>query len=458
MKNLVTSLLLFLVVAAVGGWIYFNERGPVAETGTTVLLRTQAEQVRSFVLEPETGERLEFARQKEGWLVHRVGANSVAVPADDESVEELLEALQLLQSGAIVEASGADKLQEYGLDVPIGKIIVGEAKLEFGKKPYFDPSQIYARVTDRGASRIALLSAQLATFLEDSFDTWRDKSALRVNAEEVTELRIRSSAFEAEFQRTFQSEPGELDLWQVVKPINGRADAEIIQALLQQFTLSKTPRFLEDNPKELAKWGLDQPTTTVEVTTREGKSTLRIGKEVEGGRTAQNSISDVVFVVDDSILDPLSEPLSEWRDKKLVRFSVEDLQRLRVAARGQEANLVRKGDEWSRAEGAKPQVPSSAATSAVTDISLGLQNLSALEFIDRPDSESTFGLEKPVLEVGLFSGEWRTPKRIRFVLKDGKVYARVNEEKKDSPVYRLDSQTLETFKIALDALFPSKKG
>lgn len=459
MKNLVTSLLLFLVVAAVGGWIYFNERGPVAETGSAVLLRTQTEKVRSFVLEPDAGERLEFARRKGGWQVHRVGTNSVAVPADEERVEELLESLQLLQSGAVVEGAEAEKLKEYGIDRPIGAILLEDAKIEFGNRPYFDPSQIYTRVTNRGAVQIALLPARLSEFLDEPFDVWRDKSALRVAAEDVTELRIQAPAVKAGFKRVFQTDPGELDLWEVTEPVQGRADAEMIQSLLQQFTLSKTPRFLEDNPKNLAKWGLEKPVTTVEVTTNEGKSTLRIGKEVEGGRAAQNSISNVVFTVTDSILGPLAEPLSGWRDRKLVRFSIEDVQRMQVSARGQKTNLLREGELWKRETSGKTSASaSSVAASAVTDISLGLQKLEAEEFIDTPQPESTYGLEKPVLEVELFSNVWRTPKEIRLSLKDGKVYARVTEEKKDSPVYRLDSQALESFKLSLDALFPSKKG
>lgn len=457
MKKLVPSLLLFLVVAAVGGWIYFNERGPVAQTGNTVLLRTQAQKIRSFTLEPKKGERLEFTRQKEGWQVHRVGTNSVAVPADAESIETMLEALELLEASAVVEGSQSAQLKGFGIDEPMGAIILENAKIEFGKIPSFDPSQIYTRVTNRGATQIALLPVQLSKFVGEPFDVWRDKSALRVSAEEVTKLHVRAPALTADFERILQGDPGELDLWQVTKPITGRADAEIIQSLLQQFTLTKTPQFLENNPKDLAKWGLEKPIAEVEVTTREGKSTLRVGKVVEGGRAAQNSLSKVVFVLTDSILNLISEPLSAWRDEKLLRFSIDDVQRIHLAARGQEADLVRQGEGWIQEN--KPQSTSTAASSVVTDIALGLQKISAEEFIDEPGAESTYGLDRPVLVVELFSKEWRAPKKLRIGMNGGTVYARVLEEKSAaSPVYLLDSQALELFKLALDALFPPKTG
>ena len=51
MKSLRSTLLLFVVVAALGGYIWFNERGPIAQIGATVLLRNDPNTVRGLAMQ-----------------------------------------------------------------------------------------------------------------------------------------------------------------------------------------------------------------------------------------------------------------------------------------------------------------------------------------------------------------------------------------------------------------------
>ena len=143
MKQLYTTLALLVVVAGVGGWIYFNERGPVAQTGNAVLLRVLPQNVQTVVVEPALQQRLEITRNDDGWQVLRTGTKSVSVPADSELVDGLLQSAQLLESAAVVEQGDSSKLAQYDLDKPGGTLIINDAKIEFGRKPPFDPSKIY---------------------------------------------------------------------------------------------------------------------------------------------------------------------------------------------------------------------------------------------------------------------------------------------------------------------------
>lgn len=455
MKQLYTTLALFVVAAGIGGWIYFNERGPVAQTGSAVLLRVLPQNVNSLTLESASQERLEITRQNEGWQVHRVGTKSVAVPADSEAIDQLLAATQLLQSGAVVQEEDASKLDEFGLEKPAGTLIVNEAKIEFGKKPTFDPSKIYTRVTNNSAPQIALLPASLAEFVAKPFNDWRDKSALRVKAEDVTQLLVNAPAIQANFERILKGEDGEPDQWLMKTPVEDRADAGAIRSLLEQLSLAKAPRFLEDNPQDLAKWGLEKPVANLEVVTPGGKSTLRIGKVVEGGRAAQNSISRVVFVAPESLLDLLSRPHRDWRDKQILRFSIQDVENLKVSARGREASLQYDGSQWNRAGGVEKDAK--GTSQAALDILIGLQGLTAQNFINRPKSLSPYGLDKPVFQAELSGSAWNAPKTIQIGNRNGKIYAHVAEtgDYKDS-IYVLPANSLDAFKLALNVMFPPK--
>jgi hypothetical protein len=459
MKNLATSFVLLLIVAAIGGWIYFNERGPVSQTGATVLLRAQPQNVSSIALQAPGSAPLEMTRQKNGWQVHRGGTNSIAVPADDDLIKELLRSTQLLQSSAIITETDTAKLKEYGLAVPRVTLIIDDAKIEFGDVARFDPTKIYARVTAQSASQIALLPASLAQFVAKPFDAWRDKAALRVQTEDVSQLKIQSPQFTASFERVFKGEGDEEDQWRMLSPLQVRADTGTIQALLQQLNSARTPQFLEDKPQDEAKWGLAKPFAVVEVGGgRQAGSTLRVGKPVQGGlRAAQNSRSPVVFVLPSSIANILARPLSDWRDRQLLRFSTQDVQSVHIAARGQTTTLVKNGESWKReTQNSKAAQTSDAlAAQAALDVMIGLQGFDANGFVDDPPSLQTYGLDKPAVEIELKSSQWNAPKRVRLASANGKVFAQVAEDGKGYPntLAVLPPDSLQTFKLAFDALF-----
>ncbi len=460
MKNLTTSLILLMVVAAIGGWIYFNERGPVSQTGATVLLRARPQSVSSIAVQTPGGAPLEMTRQKEGWQVHRGGTNSIAVPADNGLIEELLQSTQLLQSSTVITETDAPKLKEFGLSAPRGTLIINDAKIEFGDAARFDPTKIYARVTAQGAPQIALLPTDLAQFANKPFEAWRDKAALRTKAKDVSKLKIHSPQFTASFERVFKGEGDEEDQWRMLSPLSVRADTGTIQALIQQLNDAKTPQFIEDNPRDEAKWGLTKPFATIEAGDgAQAGSTLHVGKPVEGGlRAAQNSRSPVVFALPSSISNILARPLSDWRDRQLLRFSTQDVQSLQISARGQNTTLIKNGESWKREmRNAKSaaQTPVALNSQAALDVMIGLQGFDAGDFINNPPSLQTYGLDKPTVEIELKSSVWNAPKKVRLASKNGKVFAQVAEDGGAYPntISVLPSDSLQTFKLAFDALF-----
>lgn len=461
MKQLYSTLALLGVIAVVGGWIYFNERGPIATQGTTVLLRAEPSSVNSVSLNRPDGKRITLSRQGDAWRVQQEGLHPVAVPADKETVKTLLDATRLVESAAIVENADAQKAKEFGLDKPQSTLVVNDAKLEFGAKPTFDTTKVYARVTsaEAGGSRVALVPATLADFPSKPFDEWRDKSVLRfAETIDVSAMELKAPTIEAAFERTEIGGENELDTWQVEKPVDARADAGAIITLLQEVKQTTTSQFLEDNPKDLKRWGLDKPAAVLSVTIKEGESTLRIGKKHGSGRAAQNSVSDAVFVVPDTLLASMNKPLRNWRDKTVVRYDKAELSTLGVQARGKTATFeVDKDGEktpWKRTDAGAQGRDQKTAGAPATDILIGLDGLTAIDFIDKPQAPSTYGLDKPALAIELTSSEWRGTKSVQVGSKDGKVYARVGENGQfDSPIYVVAPGALESFKSGLDAIF-----
>jgi hypothetical protein len=465
MKQLSSSLVLLLVVAVVGGWIYFNERGPIADAGSTVLLRTDPARINTISLQRPDGKRVVLTRQEDNWRVQQQGVHPVAVPADGDVVKSLLDATQLIASAALVKNSTPEAANEFGLTHPQSTLIVDDAKIEFGTKPSFDAGKVYARVTSRqtkgapGGVQVALVSAMLADFPSKPFDDWRDKSILRIKPIEVSQLKVHAPVVNASFERTALGGENELDKWKVTTPVAASADAGTIVTLLQELQSTKSVKFLEDNPQDSARWGLTKPWIALDLMTDGGARSLKIGKKVSGGRAAQNSFSNAVFVVPDTLLPVINRPLRDWRDRAFLKFDKSQIETVQVTARGRSATFENVPSNtqtpWKRTDAGAAATSPKIASQNMLDVSLGLDGLKAQDFIDAPSAPNAYGFDRPTLEINLTSSEWNGIKKLQLGEKDGKMYARIGDGNQfDAPVYEVATSTLNGFVPALDSLFP----
>lgn len=456
MKQLYTTLVLFLLLSGIGGWIYFNERGPASQTGSTVLLRLDPQSVSSLVLQTYGGERLEFWKQNGEWQVRRGGVKMLGVPADAQATQSLLTALQLVQSGAVITDATAAELASYGLDQPRTSLVVGDAKIEFGGKPNFDVNKVYARVSGGNgrASQIALLPADLGNYTYKNLGDWRDKSILNFDVKKVTRISLMTPAGKAAFQINEDNQLDDSAAWKITSPVKSLAEAAMIGLFLQQLPQTKTAKFLVDAPSSEALWGLDKPIAKLELATDKGPRTLRVGKQVAGGYAAQNSASPAVFVLPSQLFGIMSRPLKDWRDKSVLKLNTGRLKTMRVQARGKQMQFTQFEGKWSREDGQHDEKYSTA----VMEISFVLQKMAADNFIDQPQADSTYGLDKPVLSLTLTSEEWSGERTVLFGLKNGKTYARVLGHPDYSPmVLVLPAGALDGFKVSTNVLFGMSK-
>src|SRR5690349_7357210 len=115
MKSLQSTLILLMIVGALGAYIWFNERGPIAESGSTVLLRTDPNTLKQVVMD-WNGSRVELNKNGAQWMANQT-KTKINVPADSESVKTLLNDLQLIQTASALP-DDASKRKSYGLEKP----------------------------------------------------------------------------------------------------------------------------------------------------------------------------------------------------------------------------------------------------------------------------------------------------------------------------------------------------
>ena len=89
-------------------------------------------------------------------------------------------------------------------------------------------------------------------------------------------------------------------------------------------------KLVEENPKDLAKYGLDKPSMTVTIGAGSAKTVLEVGK-TEGEQTyARDASRPMVFTVDTTLQADLNKSFDDYRKKELFEFRPFYLAKLRA--------------------------------------------------------------------------------------------------------------------------------
>ena len=121
--------------------------------------------------------------------------------------------------------------------------------------------------------------------------------AVRSARQEDPEVRSRQGGFAGagEGRRARSSWRDRGSEWKVVKPVPSRSDYSAIEGFLTRLSSSNMSKLLEENPKDLAKYGLDKPSMTVTIGAGSAKTVLEVGKtederDLREGRVAADRL------------------------------------------------------------------------------------------------------------------------------------------------------------------------
>lgn len=431
MKQLRSTLILLVLALFVGGYIYFNERGPTLPEGSTILLRTDPDAIRTVQLSAPSQPSLRLSRVDKGWQVARLRdrKTDLQVRADDATVKALLGQFKSVQTD---EAVFRGETKTYGLDTPRKTLTLDGQRIEFGNSPSFDPAHVYARV----GTKIALVSSTLEQALLPSLDAWRDKSVLHFESDAVKTIQPHYPAIQAHFQKQGSA-------WHITKPLAVDADSNLVRSMLASLANERISKWLNDTGKNSARWGLDKPLATLQV----GSATLAIGRLQSGGYAARNNSSPSVFLLPTSLFEAWNRPVAFWRDKTIVRAKPGEMTRMVMTMRGKTKTMVKNGDRWS----VQGEVTNQQTHSLISDIAYWASGVQAIGFVDTPANRQKYGLDKPEMTLVITSNQTTT-------LQIGRVGESLYASNGGRTVYELSPDALENLKPSLEPFFPRPKG
>jgi hypothetical protein len=357
MGRLTSTLLLVVVLAGLGGYIYFvDSKRPATTPGGS-----EASLGKVFTVEAEKINELRISYQAESALLKKDDSGwklvePTQVEADPPEAIGLTTALTNIDIVRVVDENPTD-LAQFGLANP--NIIVAfkadggaSGTLKLGNKNATQ-GEVYALKDDE--KRVFLVNAfQETTFNKTPFDL-RDKKILKFDRDKADSLTFAKGTTSIELARTGSD-------WAVVKPVPSRSDFAVIEGFISRLSSSNMSKLIDGGDKELAKYGLDKPTMTVTIGAGSAKTVLEVGSTDGTSTYARDPQRALVFTIDTTLQTDLAKDFDDYRKKELFEFRPFYLDKLRAVldAPG--------GPKTYEFEKQKPATPTDAETWKVTRV------------------------------------------------------------------------------------------
>jgi Domain of unknown function (DUF4340) len=203
-------------------------------------------------------------------------------------------------------------------------------------------------------------------------------------------------------------ERGALGLWRIVKPVAATGDPAAVDALADAIANLQVVDTVDQNAGDrLANFGLQNPSVTVTVTTKDQRVLpgIMVGSDspLGGGTYVKTTDKPAVLLIGAGFTAESSKTLNDLRSRVLVNLTADQMTRVAVThADGSAIEIVRHGDDWKMT---KPRAypTDKAAVQQMLDIIAGAQVADFVE--DNPADLEKFGLAKPALEFEVNGGK-----------------------------------------------------
>ena len=402
------TLVLLIVFAALGGYVYFSdfyhkEEKQKQEESSKKLFGGEAKDIVEITLEND-GKTITGARKGEKeWEI----TSPAGLEADPEAWEQLASSFVDARKGDVVSSQKAE-LAPYGLDKP-GTVVT--AKLKSGQTQGVligseNPKKTFNYAKRADNDEVFLIGSGESSALKKSLTDLRNKKVLDFETDNIDAVKISASGKpDVELQKVGKD-------WQMKKPVEGQADAAEVMSFLSAIQFSRTSAFA-DEKVDAKTSGIEAP--AVKVTLHDQKAsvdrTLVFGKSPEKGKFyAKDSSRPAIFILASEIIDKAQGPLFTWRDKSVAHLGdggLSDVEEMDIVRGTEKLSFKKTGTDWAATDGRKVQ------QGKIAEMLGSIQSGRATSIVDAPKGAAAYGLDKPRLEVFL-RGKGKELAALRF--------------------------------------------
>ena len=187
------------------------------------------------------------------------------------------------------------------------------------------------------------------------------------------------------------------DEWLLTQPIHDQADKSAVDKLLNRLNSERAKEFVEEEPKDLSRYGLHRPGYKIDLLLglNKAKKSLLIGSQNENQFYAQDESKSPVFLVDSSLVKEFDVSLFDMRNKDLTDFLSTDVNKFELTFADTTLRCEKDtSGTWMILE----PVNVKAKSWKISSITSAVNRLKVKEFVsDAPASLKIYGLDKPAV-------------------------------------------------------------
>ena len=246
----------------------------------------------------------------------------------------------------------------------------------------------------------------------------KEKAFSALQADNIEELQIKAAS--GETSRLRKGAGG----WEIVEPVKAEADATEASSVTSNLGSLEIQRVVEENPGDLAQYGLNPPRVDVAFRVKDQKDFrhLLVGEKTPTGGDLYAKLQDdkKVFLISSFLDTTFNRTPFDLRDKSIVEFDREKVESLELATPKETVVLTRSGTDWKVTRPFSARGDYGTIEGVITRLSSGqMQRIVDAEGKD----PKAFGFDKPSLTATIRSSGG--PKTLVFGLTEsGAVYAR----------------------------------
>jgi hypothetical protein len=257
------------------------------------------------------GDRKEWALEKKGddWFVD----GPKAYRADPAEVGAMLSAVRFMSAQDFIEGERADR-KKYGLDRPRLSLTLsfgeGRRDIHFGGSKE-QTGEIYLALDS--APTIYTVRSDAVKMLDKDPLALRDKTILPFSVDQVAKVKIERPKDPLALAKS------ENNNWSLEAPKKDSVAQETVTRYLRALRDLKTTRFVEDDAKDLKRFGLDQPSLRISLQTRDGKNlgSLAVGAKTGSEYYARREDAPAIYAIDESAHGQIDKSIIDFTKKSV---------------------------------------------------------------------------------------------------------------------------------------------
>jgi uncharacterized protein DUF4340 len=243
--------------------------------------------------------------------------------------------------------------------------------------------------------------------------------AFQLTADNIEELQFKSPDGEtARVQRVG-------DTWQLVEPVKAAADNGVVGTVTSNLSTLEVQRVVEENPSDLAQYGLSGPRVDVAFRLRGQKEFQRLlvgDKTSTGGDLYAKRGDEKRVILISSYLDSIfTKTPFDLRDKGILKFERDKAEGVEIAKGTSSTQFARNGSDWRIVKPVTARADYAAAEGVLTRLS----STNMLKVISESgDDLRMYGLDRPSVTASVTAGSSRATLLLGRMSDDGGYYAK----------------------------------